>query len=196
MMVDLLNQRTQTTTIHKVRVHANITSNEAADALAKSGREKDHHNAILLHEFAHSTPYFFQKIDWPSMEEVPDKGPIRSLKKYIIKHDLETNLKTLTEKFPNLDKWVDNALIDNKFSNTFWTNPTITDAQKTCLLKFRTGLYKGNARKQLFFGIQRFPSCTCSICNSTDIDTWLHVLLKCKHHHIHALRTKRHNKAV
>jgi len=54
----------------------------------------------------------------------------------------------------------------------------------------------GNARKQLFFGIERFPSITCSICNSNDVDTWLHVLLKCNQHHIHALRVKRHNKAV
>jgi hypothetical protein len=54
----------------------------------------------------------------------------------------------------------------------------------------------GNAKKQLFFGIERFPSTTCSICNSPDADTWLHVLLKCNQHHIHALRTKRHNKAV
>ena len=32
--------------------------------------------------------------------------------------------------------------------------------------------------------------------HSQDADTWLHVLLKCNQHHIHALRTKRHNKAV
>ena len=54
----------------------------------------------------------------------------------------------------------------------------------------------GNARKQLFFGIERFPSKTCPICNSLDPDTWLHVLLKCTNHHIHALQIKRHNKAV
>ena len=54
----------------------------------------------------------------------------------------------------------------------------------------------GNARKQLFFGIQRFPSKTCPICNSQDADAWLHVLLICNQHHIHALRAKRHNKAV
>ena len=54
----------------------------------------------------------------------------------------------------------------------------------------------GNARKKLFFGIQRFPSITCPICNFPDADTWPHVLLKCNQHHIHALRTKRHNKVV
>ena len=89
-----------------------------------------------------------------------------------------------------------NLDIDNEISNNFWSNPTITDSQKTTLLKFRTGQYMGNARKQLFFGIERFPSITCPICNSPEADTWLHVLLKCNQHHIHALRTKRHNKAV
>src|ERR1700738_2827993 len=34
------------------------------------------------------------------------------------------------------------------------------------------------------------------VTQQTRIYTWLHVLLKCKQHHIHALRTKRHNKAV
>ena len=46
------------------------------------------------------------------------------------------------------------------------------------------------------FGRERFPSITCSICNSMKADTWLCVLLKCNHHHIHAIRVKRHNKAV
>ena len=54
----------------------------------------------------------------------------------------------------------------------------------------------GNARKQLFFGREIYPSITCSICNSLEPDTWLHVFLNCRQSHIHALRTKRHNKAV
>ena len=54
----------------------------------------------------------------------------------------------------------------------------------------------GHARKQLFFGKEAFPSRTCPICNSTDADTWLYILLKCKQQHIHALITKRHNRAV
>ena len=54
----------------------------------------------------------------------------------------------------------------------------------------------GNARKQLFFGREIYPSITCSICNSLEPDTWLHVLLNCRQSHIHALRTKRHNKVV
>jgi hypothetical protein len=54
----------------------------------------------------------------------------------------------------------------------------------------------GNARKQLFFGPERFPSITYSICPSIEPDTWKHVLLHCRHQHIHALRIKRHNKAI
>ena len=54
----------------------------------------------------------------------------------------------------------------------------------------------GHARKQLFFGREACPPRTCPICNSTNSDTWLRVLLKRKQQHIHALITKRHNKAV
>ena len=53
-----------------------------------------------------------------------------------------------------------------------------------------------NARKQLFFGREAYSSSTCSICNSLEPDTWLHVLLNCRQSHIHALRIKRHNKVV
>ena len=89
-----------------------------------------------------------------------------------------------------------NPNIDNELSNTLWSNPTITGAQKTNILKFRTCQYMGNARKKLFFGRERFLSIICSICNSVDADTWLHLLLKCTHHHIHAIRVKRHNKTI
>lgn len=61
--------------------------------------------------------------------------------------------------------------------------------------KFRTGRYMGIARKQLTFDRERFPSITFFICNSTDANTWVHGILKCNHHHIHAIRIKNHNKA-
>jgi hypothetical protein len=73
---------------------------------------------------------------------------------------------------------------------------TKIDSKKTRLLKLRHGQYMGNAKKQLFFGREAFPSITCFICNSPVPNTWLHVLLKCKQHHILALQTKRHNKAI
>ena len=195
-IVTLLQQRTQPTSLYKVRAHANIDGNEKADELAKEGRDKDYHNAALPHEFAHSTPYYFQRDWWHSMDETPDKGPIRFLEKHIIKYDKENNLRDIATNFPNINKWISNTDIGDKLSNEFWTNKHVTDSQKTCLLKLRHGQYMGNARKQLFFGRELYPSITCSICDSQDPDTWLHVLLKCTQHHIHALRTKRHNKAV
>ena len=131
------------------------------------------------------------------MDETLDKGPIRFLEKHIIKHDRKYNLEIIATEFLNIDKWIANYDdIDNKLSNEYWTNKYITDSQKTCLLKLRHGQYMGNARKQLFFGRETYPSITCSICNSLEPDTWLHVLLNCRQSHIHALRTKRHNKAI
>ena len=195
-MVQMLLGRTQITTIHKVRAHANIDGNEQADKLAKRGRKLEHEDAEHPYEHAHPAPYYFQKDWWHSMDQTPDKGPICFLEKHIIKHDKKHNLNILATNFPNIDKWIANEEIDDKLSNEFWKNPIITDAQKTCLLKFRTGQYMGHARKQLFFGIEAYPSITCPICNSTDPDTWFHVLLKCQQQHIHALITKRHNKAV
>jgi len=125
-----------------------------------------------------------------------DKGPLRCLQTYITKYNQANNLEIMATQFSNISKWTMNPNIDNELSNAFWSNPIIIDSQKTNILKFHTGQYMGNARKQLFFGKERFPLITCSICNSADADTWLHVLLKCNHHHIHAIRVKRHNKAV
>jgi hypothetical protein len=63
-------------------------------------------------------------------------------------------------------------------------------------ISYRNLSYMGQARKQTFFGRQRFPIITCPICNSYEPDTWLHVLLTCRQQHIHSLHVKRHNKAV
>jgi hypothetical protein len=192
----MLQTRTQTTTLHKVKAHANISGNEQADKLAKLGCTLDHRNAIEIYEHAHPTPYYLQKNWWHSMQATPDKGPIRHLRQYILKYDRKRNLTIMASQTHQLHKWLANADIDKSLSNDFWNNPVITDKQKTCLVKFRTGQYMGHARKQLFFGRTAYPSITCPICNSPDADTWLHVLLKCKQQHIHALITTRHNKVV
>ena len=97
---------------------------------------------------------------------------------------------------PNICKQTCNAYIDNEISNEFWNNPTITDKHKSCLIKFRTGTYMGQAIIQTFFGRQRFPTITCPICNSYEPATWLHVYLTCRQQHIHSLHVKRHNKAL
>ena len=79
-IVELLQQRTQLTTLYKVRAHTNIEGNEKADKLAKIGREKRHYNAIHPHEFAHSTPYYYLRDWWHSMSEPLIKAPYNSLK--------------------------------------------------------------------------------------------------------------------
>jgi hypothetical protein len=130
------------------------------------------------------------------MMDTPYKGLVGFIEKQIIKHDRINNLETMAIQTPNICKWTCNADIDKELSNEFWNNPTITDKQKSCLIKFRTGTYMGQAIKQTFFGRQRFPTITCPICNSYEPDTWLHVLLTCKQQHIHSRHVKRHNKAI
>ena len=52
-MVQMLKSRTQSTTLHKVRAHANIDNNEQAYTLAKLGYKEDHRNATTPYEHAH-----------------------------------------------------------------------------------------------------------------------------------------------
>ena len=125
------------------------------------------------------------------MDETPDKSPIRFLEKYIIKHDRKYNLEIIATNFPNIYKWIINEDIDNEVSNEYWTNKQITNSQKICLLKLRHGQYMGNARKQLFFGREAYPSSTCSICNSLEPNTWLHMLLNYRQSHIHDVVLRR-----
>jgi hypothetical protein len=187
----MLKNRTTTTHLHKVRAHTNILGNEEADKLAKEGSK-----IILVsdtpyqpYESAHSTPYW-----WCRDDDHPYRGPIRHLKSYLEKLEKEENENT-AKSFDNINKWINNPLIDNKISNDFWTNPTVTDSQITQLLKFRYGQYMGNARKHLFWS-ELFPNINCSLCRMTQPDTWLHILLCCTEPHIHKLRINRHNKAV
>jgi ribonuclease HI len=141
-IVNMLKNRTAITHLHKVRAHTNIIRNEEADKLAKEGSK-----IVLVsdipyqpYESAHSTPYW-----WYRDDDHPFKGPIRHLKSYLKKLEKEEN-EELAKTFDNINKWINNPLIDNKISNNFWTNPTITDAQITQLLKFRYDQYIGNAR--------------------------------------------------
>ena len=62
-IVNFLIQRTHPTTLYKIRAHANITRNEEANTLAKEGTLKEHSNTSQPHEFAHSTPYYYQRDD-------------------------------------------------------------------------------------------------------------------------------------
>ena len=98
-IVELLQQRTQSTILYKVRAHTNIEGNKKANKLAKESNEKEHTNAINPHKFAHSTPYYCQKDWWHSMDETPDKGSIRFFEKDIIKHDRKYNLEIIATIF-------------------------------------------------------------------------------------------------
>ena len=111
-------------------------------------------------------PYYFQKDWWHSMQGTLDKGPIRHLGKYILKHDKGLNLTIMASQTHQLHKWFENKDIDKILSNDLWTNPAITDKQKTCFIEFRTGQYMGHAQKQLFFGREAYMSKACPICNS------------------------------
>jgi thiol-disulfide isomerase/thioredoxin len=148
--------------LHKVRVHTNIIGNEEVDKLAKEGSKIVLVSDIPFHPYKSAHPY---------------RGPIRHLKPYLEKLEKEANEK-LAKTFDNINKWVNNPLIDNKISNNFWTNPTVTNSQITQLLKFRYGQYMGNARKHLFWN-ELYPNINCLLCRMTQPNTWLHILLCC-----------------
>ena len=59
------------------------------------------------------------------MQETLDKGSIRHLSKYILKHDNEHNLTIIANQTHQLHKWLENDDIDKILSNHFWTNPVI-----------------------------------------------------------------------
>ena len=56
----MLQARTQTTTLHKVKAHTNISGNEQANKLAKMGCALEHIDALGTYEHAHPTPYYLQ----------------------------------------------------------------------------------------------------------------------------------------
>jgi hypothetical protein len=126
----MLQSRTQTTTLHKFQAHTNISGNEQANKLAKMRCELDHRDAIATYEHAHPTPYYLQKDWWHSMQETPNKGPIRHRGKYILKYDKKHNIAIIVTQTHQLHKWLDNKDIDRALSNDFWDNPIITNKQK------------------------------------------------------------------
>jgi hypothetical protein len=146
LIVKMLKNRATPTTLHKVRAHTNVISNEEADKLAKEDSKIDLENDIPTqpHENAHSTPYW-----WCRDDDHLYKGPIRHLKSCLEKIEKKNN-EELTKTFDNINNWINDPHIDKKIFNNFWTNPTITDAQITQLLKFRYGQYMENARKHFF----------------------------------------------
>ena len=133
-ITQMLQSRTQPTSLHKVKAYSNITGNEIVDTLAKNGRHKQHSLPSEQHEFAHSTPYYFQKDEWIGMHYTPYKGPIRNFQRYFIKYTTENHLTELARHFPNINKWTSDVNIDKISSNNFWNNPQISEKQLNNLL--------------------------------------------------------------
>jgi hypothetical protein len=129
-IIKMLQSRTQLTILHKVKAHTNINGNEQADTLAKLGCELDYRDVVATYEHAHPTPYYLKKDWWHSLQETPDKGPIRHLGKYVLKYDKRHNLEIIANQTHQLHKWLDNKDIDKVLSQDFWKNPTITKKQK------------------------------------------------------------------
>lgn len=100
----MLHSRTQTTTLHKIRAHANIDGNEQAYKLAKLGCKLDHQDGIAPHKHVHPTPQYFQNNWWHSMHETPYKGPIRHLEKHLLIYDKRHNLGFIAGQTHQLHK--------------------------------------------------------------------------------------------
>jgi hypothetical protein len=114
-IVNMLKNRTTTTHLHKVRAYTNIIGNEEADKLAKEGSKIVLVSDICYqpYESAHSTSYW-----WCRDDDHLYRGPIRHLKSYLEKLEKEENEK-IAKSFDNINKWINNPLIDNKISNDF-----------------------------------------------------------------------------
>jgi hypothetical protein len=61
-----------------------------------------HRRATHPYEHAHATPYYYQKDEWPSMIDTPDKGPVTFLEKQIEKYDRINNLENMAIRTPNI----------------------------------------------------------------------------------------------
>ena len=112
-MVRMLKNRTQPTTIHKVKTHINIEGNEQADIylqkMAPRNCTNSHQNPMNLHTPHHTTSIR----TWPGPTKRPDKGHVRCLETCLQKHDCEKNLKVMAQRFPNIAKWTRNPDVDN-----------------------------------------------------------------------------------
>lgn len=103
-MITMLSLRTQHTIIAKVKAHSNIDANEQANKFANLRTKLFHRTPLHPYEKAHSTPYYFHRDYWPSMDQTLDKIPIRHLQSYLIKYDCTHSLDSIVHKFPNIDK--------------------------------------------------------------------------------------------
>ena len=78
-IIMMLQTRTQTTTLHKVKAHTNISGHEQADKLAKMGCELDHRDAITPYEHAHPRHTTSKKVGGTPCKKRRTKAPLDTL---------------------------------------------------------------------------------------------------------------------
>lgn len=122
-MVQMLQFHTQLTRLYKVKVHANIDGNKQAHNLVKKGlRTRLHtcHSNVLAHA---PDTYSFHKYWWHSMHKTQGIGPIRHLKKYILKHDKEYAIGIIAYQTHKPRKWLENGNIGKNTIKQFMGKP-------------------------------------------------------------------------
>ena len=122
-------------------------------------------------------------------------GAIRNIHNFITKAHENRESLIAQNKFPYVEKWLNNKQINHKLSNHLWKNKKVTGAQITQTLKFRYAQYMENYRKNVFWPLKCWnPNCT--LCHKNDRDTWPHLLSMCEHPYLKGLRIARHNHAI
>jgi ribonuclease HI len=173
---DQIIVRKHHTMIQKVKVHIEISGNEAVDVLAKQGTDKPTINLEIdfkEHYRSYTRPYMLIK----QKETDKLKTKVRNLEAYLKKHQKEHQQASILSKYANIQKWNNNK-INHKLSNKSWTNPNVTEKQISQVLKFRYAQYMGNHRKTIIFK-NTFSNPRCTLCHTGAIDTWPHLLLTC-----------------
>jgi hypothetical protein len=66
---------------------------------------------------------------------------LRYFHTFIIKEHSTREAATTRHKFPCVDKWLSNTQINQKLFNYLWKDESVTDAQLTQTLKFRSAQY-------------------------------------------------------
>lgn len=94
----------QPITFHKVKAHTKNNGNKQAYVVTKWGRNLDHRDATTPYRHAYPTPYFLQKYWWHSMQETPNKGHIRHLRKHVLNYDKRHNLEAIANQTHQLHK--------------------------------------------------------------------------------------------
>jgi hypothetical protein len=115
----MLQNRTQPLSIYKVCARTNTQGNEKVDKLAKAGNDLSYRPTQHDFEHAHSTPHYLHRDWWNTMAQPPYKRPNCHLHRYIHKSDRKHNLEKLANSFPNIQKWIGDPNINNKYLHHF-----------------------------------------------------------------------------